>query len=87
MGVATNKECPEELSELKVSASTWAVFEAVGPFPETLQDTWGRIYSEWFPSSNYEIAEGPEILWNENKDVTSPEFKSEIWVPIIRRLL
>ena len=83
IGVATNKECPSDLEELRVAASTWAVFEAVGPFPETLQDIWGRIYSEWFPSSNYEIAAGPEILWNENKDVTSPKFKSEIWIPII----
>ena len=85
IGVATNNECPSDLIELRVAASTWAVFEAVGPFPETLQNVWGRIYSEWFPSSNYEIAEGPEILWNENKDVTSPQFKSEIWIPVIKR--
>ncbi len=85
IGVATKNECPSDLAELRVVASTWAVFEAVGPFPETLQNVWGRIYSEWFPSSNYEIAEGPEILWNENKDVTSPQFKSEIWIPVIKR--
>ena len=85
IGVATNNECPSDLIELRVAASTWAVFEAVGPFPETLQNVWGRIYSEWFPSSNYEIAEGPEILWNENKDVTSTKFKSEIWIPVIKR--
>ena len=84
IGVATTKECPDNLSQLEVSASTWAVFEAVGPFPNTLQNIWGRIYSEWFPSSNYEQAKGPEILWNENKDVTSPTFKSEIWIPIIK---
>jgi len=85
IGVATNNECPKDLVQLKVVASTWAVFEAVGPFPETLQNVWGRIYSEWFPSSNYEIAEGPEILWNESKDTTSPNFKSEIWIPVIKR--
>jgi AraC family transcriptional regulator len=85
IGVATNNQCPSDLAELKVAASTWAVFEAVGPFPETLQNVWGRIYSEWFPSSNYEIAEGPEILWNENKDVASPKFRSEIWIPVIKR--
>ncbi|WML34304.1 AraC family transcriptional regulator [Clostridium sp. OS1-26] len=85
IGVATNNECPSDLAELRVAASTWAVFEAVGPFPETLQNVWGRIYSEWFPSSNYEIAEGPEILWNENKDITSPKFKSEVWIPVIKR--
>lgn len=85
IGVATTKECPDNLSKLEVSPSTWAVFEAVGPFPDTLQNVWGRIYSEWFPSSNYEQTKGPEILWNENKDVTSPTFKSEIWIPIIKK--
>lgn len=85
IGVATTKECPDNLVQLEVPATTWAVFEAVGPFPDTLQDVWGRIYSEWFPSSNYELTEGPEILWNEHKDVTSPTFKSEIWIPILKK--
>lgn len=85
IGVATTKECPDNLSQLEVSSTTWAVFEAVGPFPDTLQNVWGRIYSEWFPSSNYEQTKGPEILWNENKDVTSPTFKSEIWIPVIKK--
>lgn len=78
IGVATTKECPNNLAQLEVPASTWAVFEVVGPFPGALQNVWGRIYSEWFPSSSYQQAEGPEILWNENKDVNSPNFKSEI---------
>ncbi len=85
IGVATNNHCPRDLAELTVAPSTWAVFEAIGPFPETLQNVWGRIYSEWFPCSSYEIAEGPEILWNESKDTTSPKFKSEIWVPVKKR--
>lgn len=84
IGVATTKKCPDYLTQLEIPASTWAVFEAVGPFPNTLQGIWGRIYSEWFPSSNYELAEGPEILWNENKDITSPSFRSEIWIPVLR---
>ncbi|MCM3761002.1 AraC family transcriptional regulator [Alkalihalobacillus oceani] len=82
IGVATTAACPDGLSALEVSASTWAVFEAVGPFPETLQNIWGRIYSEWFPTSGYEQTKGPEILWNEEKDTTSPAFKSEIWIPV-----
>ncbi|ADE70788.1 MULTISPECIES: AraC family transcriptional regulator [Priestia] len=85
IGVATTKDCPDHLVQLEVPAGTWAVFEAVGPFPDTLQDVWGRIYSEWFPSSNYEQVEGPEILWNEHKNVTSPTFKSEIWIPVLKK--
>lgn len=82
IGAATTKECPAHFTKLEVPASTWAVFEAVGPFPDTLQNVWGRIYSEWFPSSGFEQIEGPEILWNEHKDTASPTFRSEIWIPV-----
>ncbi|NWK67553.1 AraC family transcriptional regulator [Bacillus paramycoides] len=85
IGVATTKDCPEQFKQLEVAASTWAIFEAIGPFPNALQNVWGRIYSEWFPSSNYELAEGPEILWNEQKDITSATFKSEIWIPVLKK--
>jgi AraC family transcriptional regulator len=85
IGAATTSECPEHLSSLEVAPGTWAVFEAVGPFPSTLQNVWGRIYSEWFPSSSYQQVEGPEILWNESKDVSSPNFRSEIWMPVMKK--
>ncbi|MGE6595095.1 AraC family transcriptional regulator [Bacillus proteolyticus] len=85
IGVATTKDCPEQFKQLEVAASTWAIFEAVGPFPDALQNVWGRIYSEWFPSSNYELAEGPEILWNESKEMSSPNFRGEIWVPVLKK--
>ncbi|RIW28039.1 AraC family transcriptional regulator [Bacillus salacetis] len=85
IGAATTRECPAHLASLKVPASTWAVFEVEGPFPDTLQNVWGRIYSEWFPSAPFEQAEGPEILWNEQKDITAPDFKSEIWIPVSKK--
>lgn len=86
IGVATTQDHPEQLAWLEVPASTWAVFEAVGPFPETLQNIWGRIYAEWFPVSSYQQAPGPEILWNESKEVSSPTFKSEIWIPVSKKI-
>lgn len=85
IGVATTNECPDNFSNLKVPAFTWAVFESVGPFPNTLQETWGRIYSEWFPSSNYQQTEGPEILSIKSKDLTLPNVKSEIWIPVLKK--
>ena len=84
IGVATNHDQPEGLARLDVPALTWAVFESVGPFPQTLQNIWGRIYSEWFPSSGYEAVAGPEMLWNENKDMDSPTYRSEIWIPVAK---
>ncbi|OAB33103.1 AraC family transcriptional regulator [Paenibacillus macquariensis] len=85
IGAATTNEARDGFAQLEVSASTWAVFTAVGPFPSALQEIWGRIYSEWFPSSEYELSEGPEMLWNEQKDVASQQFKSEIWIPIKKK--
>ncbi|WP_458415145.1 AraC family transcriptional regulator [Schinkia sp. CFF1] len=85
IGVATTQECPENFSKLEVPALTWAIFESTGPFPATLQETWGRIYSEWFPSSNYQVAEGPEILSIKTQDLTSPSVTSEIWIPVLKR--
>lgn len=84
IGAATSTNEPTKYEELNVGAGTWAVFESVGPFPDTLQDIWGRIYSEWFPSAGYEAAEGPEILWNENKDTSNPKYRSEIWIPVFK---
>lgn len=82
IGVATSSDETAEFDVLKVEDSTWAVFESIGPFPETLQNVWGRIYSEWFPSSGYEAVPGPEILWNESQDTKDSNYRSEIWIPV-----
>ena len=85
IGVATSSDETSEFDVLKIEASTWAVFESIGPFPKTLQNVWGRIYSEWFPSSGYEAVEGPEILWNESPDTGNPKYRSEIWIPVKKK--
>jgi AraC family transcriptional regulator len=85
IGVATTSSETTGFDELEIDAGTWAIFESVGPFPETLQNVWGRIYSEWFPASGYETVKGPEILWNESKDTDNPKYRSEIWIPIKKR--
>lgn len=82
IGVATTETVSTHFTQLDVPACTWAVFEAVGPFPQTLQETWGRIYAEWFPSSGYEQIAGPEIVSHASTDFSSPTFTSEIWIPI-----
>jgi len=85
IGVATTSDETKGFDVLEVESSTWAVFEAVGPFPKTLQNVWGRIYSEWLPFSGYEIAPGPEILWNESQDTNDPDYRSEIWIPVRKK--
>lgn len=85
IGVATDQPLSGKWQTLTVNASTWAVFTSVGKFPEALQNTWARIYSEWFAESGYELNAGPEILWNEHKDTSREDFHSEIWIPVIKK--
>ena len=85
IGVATSSKETAKFDVLEIDACSWAVFESIGPFPETLQNIWGRIYSEWFPSSGYEAAPGPEILWNENQNTENPKYRSEIWIPVKKK--
>jgi len=85
IGVATTHPAPDGLAELAVPPLTWAVFESVGPFPQTMQSTWARIFSEWLPASGYQLVPGPEMLWNESPDTSSPSYRSEIWIPVGKR--
>ncbi|CAI6085477.1 AraC family transcriptional regulator [Cohnella sp. JJ-181] len=72
-------ELPEKFTKLSVPALTWAIF----PDPlYDLQKLWVRIYSEWFPTSEYEQAEGPsfEMYYGMAGSATA-----EIWIPIKKK--
>ncbi|MCY1714171.1 AraC family transcriptional regulator [Caproiciproducens galactitolivorans] len=77
---------PEGMETLEIPKSTWAVFESVGPIPEAIQDVWKRIFSEWFPSNQYEHAVGPEIEVYEKGDMSKPDYKSYVWIPVTRKV-
>ncbi|WP_165005154.1 MULTISPECIES: AraC family transcriptional regulator [unclassified Enterococcus] len=82
IGFATSKENPyADLEELQIEAATWAIFPNNGPFPKTLQDTWGDIYAQWLPSSDYELVEAPEISFTKWGDDFSHVY-SEIWIAV-----
>ena len=85
IGVASTQPAPDGFDILPVEESDWAVFTVVGPFPKAVQETWARIYAEWFPASEYELAGGPELLWFESPDLTKPDCKNQLWVPVIKR--
>ena len=82
IGVHSSLESLGTYTVLNVPALTWAVFDVRGVYPDTLQNTWGRIYSEWLPSHPYECVNGPEIVWNEGVDMSKPDYHSQIWIPI-----
>ena len=82
IGVHTSLTQLDNYTVVNVPAYTWAVLEVIGPYPQTLQETWAKIYSEWLPSTDYETIEAPEIVWNESPDLTKEDYRSEIWLAI-----
>jgi len=85
IAAATTNPCPSALSSLDIPASTWAIFEATGPLPDALQELWTRIYTEWLPASGYEHAPAPEIEWYSEGDSSSDSYKSEVWIPVVKK--
>ncbi|WP_048942183.1 AraC family transcriptional regulator [Enterococcus faecalis] len=82
IGFATLQEnIYEDLEQLSVSAHTWAVFPNEGPFPQTLQETWARIFSEWLPSSGYQVVAAPEISFTQYQGPAEAKY-SEIWLAV-----
>lgn len=82
VGICTSQLPSADLDYFEIEKGSWAVFEVVGTFPETLQRTWGDIFAQWFPTSSYELRKGPEILWHEGPDTSLPNFRSQIWIPV-----
>jgi len=82
IGFATTKENPyDDLEQISIEESLWAIFPNQGPFPTTLQETTAKIYSEWLPSSNYELIDLPGISFT-NHNGPSENVYSEIWIPV-----
>ncbi len=85
IATTTNKSCPDTLCKLEIPSLTWAIFEITGPMPTAMAEVWGRIFSEWFPTSGYEHAEAPEVEWYSKGDLSASDYKSEIWIPVIKK--
>jgi AraC family transcriptional regulator len=84
IAVATTEECSAEFERLDIPATQWAVFEVEGAMPEVIQDGFKQVFSEWLPSSGYQHANAPEIEWYSEGDMSSPNYRSEIWIPIVK---
>ncbi|GGP12236.1 AraC family transcriptional regulator [Oceanobacillus neutriphilus] len=79
IAVVTNQPAPNDLAALEISKHQWVVFDAEGKMPDALTNTWSRIYTDWFPTSGYELTEAPEIV----KSID--DTKTEIWIPVRKR--
>lgn len=85
IAVSSDKAVPKGLYEYEVPASTWAIFECIGPMPHTIQDMSKRIMTEWFPSSGYEYGGAPDIELYTDGDTQAADYRTEIWVSVKKK--
>ncbi|MCM3585562.1 AraC family transcriptional regulator [Mesobacillus maritimus] len=77
------EQIPDGCEEREIPAASWAVFPVTGAMPDAMPRVWDRIFSEWFPSTGYEHADGPEMeVYLSSGDPSSEDYYSEIWIPI-----
>lgn len=86
IGVLTTEDSiSDRLDKVPVAAGTWAIFPNEGPFPAILQETMAKIYSEWLPSSSYEVINAPSFSFTRMDQQRENYAYSEIWIPIRKR--
>ncbi|HAF60432.1 MAG TPA: AraC family transcriptional regulator, partial [Clostridiales bacterium UBA9856] len=83
--LTTESQVSDQLDLVPVEACTWAVFPNEGPFPSTLQETMAKVYSEWLPSSDYEVINAPTFSFTKMDESKKDYAYSEIWIPVRRK--
>jgi len=83
-GVAVTEvvEVPDGLDVIPVEAGSWAVFRAVGPYPDTLQAVWAATATEWFPSNPWRLRPGPEVVAVIDRADDFSTATVELWLPV-----
>lgn len=83
--LTTENNISEHLDIVHVEPCTWAVFPNEGPFPSTLQETMAKVYSEWLPSSNYEVINVPTFSFTKMDEKLKDYAYSEVWIPVKKK--
>ena len=83
--LTTENHVSDLLEKVTVEACTWAVFPNEGAFPSTLQNTMASIYSEWLPSSDYEIINAPSFSFTKMDKHKKDYAYSEVWIPVRKK--
>ena len=86
-GKYTGGEVPEGMVVYEFPRSLWAIFECIGPNPETLQSINTRIFKEWLPNNQeYELFGNANIEWYDcTTDMNDPNYHSQIWIPVKKK--
>ncbi|MDD3173091.1 MAG: AraC family transcriptional regulator [Herbinix sp.] len=75
----------QDLIVEEIPAHAYVVFQCVGKMPEAFQILYHQIYSEFFPTSEYQPCGGTDFEAYPSDDVTSPDYTCEIWIAVEKK--
>ena len=87
-GKYTGGTVPEGMVVYEFPRNEWAVFNCIGPNPQTLQSMNTRIFSEWLPGNpDYELSGNATVEWYDcvNGEMSDPDYHSAFWVPVKKK--
>ncbi|GAA0236797.1 AraC family transcriptional regulator [Cryptosporangium japonicum] len=82
VAVSLDASVPGGLDLIEVPAGRWVVIRTVGPYPQTLQNTWAKTATEWFPSNPWRLRPGPEIVAILQLTDDFSTATCELWLPV-----
>ncbi len=80
-------EVPEGMVLYEFPKGDWAVFDCIGPNPESLQSLNTRIFNEWLPGNpDYELCGNANVEWYDcNGEPGDKDYHSAIWIPVKKK--
>lgn len=82
VAIAADKTPAEDLDVITVPEGSWVAFRSSGPHPSTLQDTWSRTATDWFPSNPWRLRPGPSIVSIVDRADDFSTATTELWMPV-----
>ena len=74
---------PEGYTLWEVKPTLWAVFKCIGDTGDCIGATWGKIFSEFLPGSEYSMMDDTDFeLYSEDLDA---DCFCEIWIPVEKK--
>ncbi|ERF47999.1 AraC family transcriptional regulator [Staphylococcus sp. EGD-HP3] len=80
--LTTENNISNQFDVINIDESKWVVFENEGEFPKVLQDTYAKIFSEWLPKTEYNLADIPMFSFSKFNDSNRETAYSEIWIAV-----
>ncbi len=76
---------PQGFKKLQIPPQMYAIFSTgLNPDGQSgIHDLWRRIWGEWFPTCDYQFANGPEFEMTYDRG--NGMYEMGVWIPVVKK--